>query len=381
MDSTENGKNYLESIFKSAERGMTEFNMPLTNEGKFEVLMYGIWLGMKALDEFGIPQNHKESLSKVNDFLVDYAKRLGIPQERKAERLFVLRDEDWEKDTKSLARSNYPQTKQYLPDYLYMCFVGSPLVLYSSFDMMRKAEQIDPTNLIDFLAIFETYYNRLVEDFSTFESDTNSHKSKASKIIEESLDASDDQGYKSVYKDFESELIERSKVKDISKLPLEEMLYMPTYTLGMLDRLAVETVHSFKILDMSGGVNSITNLMRKDLDYLQKNRKGVLEYAKPMLEKDVETRKRCVALLRAMDEDKYTESKEELESVITNGEELLNSVLKSIDSGVKFIDTVIDMKTKNNGNGSSLPSKKTSNSGCLSVLAVIIICTAFYMFL
>lgn len=184
MDSTENGKNYLESIFKSAERGMTEFNMPLTNEGKFEVLMYGIWLGMKALDEFGIPQNHKESLSKVNDFLVDYAKRLGIPQERKAERLFVLRDEDWEKDTKSLARSNYPQTKQYLPDYLYMCFVGSPLVLYSSFDMMRKAEQIDPTNLIDFLAIFETYYNRLVEDFSTFESDTNSHKSKASKIIE-----------------------------------------------------------------------------------------------------------------------------------------------------------------------------------------------------
>lgn len=381
MDSTENGKNYLESIFKSAERGMTEFNMPLTNEGKFEVLMYGIWLGMKALDEFGIPQNYKESLDKVNGFLVEYAKRLGIPSERKAERLFVLRDEDWEKDTNSLARSNYPQTKQYLPDYLYLCFVDSPLVLYSSIELARRTEQIDPSNLIDFLAVFETYYNKLVEDFGAFESDTNSHKSKASKIIEESSETSDNQGYKSVYKDFEKELIERSKVKDISELPLEEMLYMPTYTLGMLDRLAVETVRSFKVLDMSGGVNSITNLIGKDLDYLQKNRNGVLEYAKPMLEKDIETRKRCVALLRAMDKDKYAESEEELESVITKGEELLNQVLKSVDSGLKFIDTVIDMKTKNNANSSNQSSKRTSNSGCLSVLAVIIICTAFCIFL
>ena len=85
MDSTENGKNYLESIFKSAEHGMTEFNMPLTNEGKFEVLMYGIWLGMKALDEFGIPQNYKESLSNVNEFLVDYEVIFDGDQRKKSE--------------------------------------------------------------------------------------------------------------------------------------------------------------------------------------------------------------------------------------------------------------------------------------------------------
>ena len=30
-------KNYLTSIYSIAERGMTEFNMPLTNEGKFDI--------------------------------------------------------------------------------------------------------------------------------------------------------------------------------------------------------------------------------------------------------------------------------------------------------------------------------------------------------
>lgn len=382
MDSKESSRNYLESILKSAERGMTEFNMPLTNEGKFEVLMYGIWLGMRALDEFGIPQNHKESLAQVNDFLTEYAKRLGIPPERKAERLFVLRDEDWEKETASLARSNYPQTKQYLPDYLYLCFVDSPLVLFSSsIDLVRKTDQIDPSALVDFLMVFETYYNKLVEDFKAFESDSNSYKSQASKLIEEKPDEEDNQGYKSVYKDFEKELIERSKIKDISELPIEEMLYTPTFMLGMLDRLAVETVRSFKVLDFSGGANSIAALLGKDLEYLEKNRKGVVEYAKPMFEKDMETRKRCVVLLRSMDKDKYAESREELESVITKGEDMLNSVMKSINSSLKLIDNVIDMKKNPSSGNTNQPTKKPSNSGCLAVLAIAIIITAFCTFL
>ena len=51
MDTTTNNQKCLNSIFELAEREMKDFNMPLTNEGKFEVLMYGIWLGMKVLDE------------------------------------------------------------------------------------------------------------------------------------------------------------------------------------------------------------------------------------------------------------------------------------------------------------------------------------------
>ena len=107
--------NYLASIYSIAERGMTEFNMPLTNEGKFEVLMYGIWLGLRTLDRYGIQLDPKESLSEVNSYLVKYAKQLSISSDKKAERLFVLREEEWEKDTKSLSASNYPHTKQYFP--------------------------------------------------------------------------------------------------------------------------------------------------------------------------------------------------------------------------------------------------------------------------
>ena len=91
--------NYLTSIYSIAERGMIEFNMPLTNEGKFEVLMYGIWLGLRTLDKYGIPINHKESLSEVKNYLVKYASSLDIPSDKNAEKLFTLRDEEWERDT------------------------------------------------------------------------------------------------------------------------------------------------------------------------------------------------------------------------------------------------------------------------------------------
>ena len=101
-------KNYLTSIYSIAERGMTEFNMPLTNEGKFEVLMYGIWLGLRTLDKYGIPINHKESLSEVKNYLVKYASSLDIPSDKNAEKLFTLRDEEWERDTKLLVPSSFP---------------------------------------------------------------------------------------------------------------------------------------------------------------------------------------------------------------------------------------------------------------------------------
>ena len=373
MDTEINNKNYLELIFKSAERRMTEFNMPLANEGKFEVLMYGIWFGIKALDEFGIREDNQDLLLKVNDFLVNYAVRLGIAPDKKAERLFILRDEEWDKETRALAHSNYPYTKQYLPKYLYMCFVDSPLVMYSSsVELCRRAEQIDASDLIKFLSVFENYFNKLIEDYKDFESDANSYKSQAKLNTNQETSEEESKMYKSVYEDFEQEIIERINVKDPSKLSLENMLFMPSYSLGMLDRLVMETTRSFKILDMSNGVNSIINLLEKDLDYLQKNRNGVVEFAKPMLEKDIETRKRCVSLLRSLDKDKYSETKEELESVITKGEEMLNQLLKSVDSGLKYIDSVIELKSKPQ---TSHTPKKTSKTGCLSVFIAIIILT------
>lgn len=392
MNTDKDNQNNLESIFKFAERRMTEFNIPLTNEGKYEVLMYGIWLGMKALDEFGIPQNQEESLARVNDFLIEYANRLGIPPERKAERLFVLRDGDWYRETKSFAESNYPQTKQYLPDYHYLCFVDSPLVFYSPMALCDKVKQIASSDLIDFLAVFGTYYNKLIDDFKVFESESASYKSQVSQIIEQDSQDEDNQDYKSVYKDFEKEIIERVNAQDIGALPLEKMLFIPSYTLGLLDKVAVETIRSFNVLNMGKATDAMSEFLKKDLDYLQKNRDGVVEYAIPMLEKDIETRKRCAVLLRSMDEEKYTDSKEELESVISRGEETLRSFRQLIDSTLNLLDYVISVKSgkfvedfksgKYKMEGATDGIKGKSKSGCMSLFvgAFIIAIAIIYLF-
>ncbi len=361
-----NKQNYLESIFKSAEQRMKEFKMPLVNEGKFEALMYGIWLGMKALDEFGIPQNYEESYSIVEDFLVNYAERLGISPDKKVERLFVFRDEEWNNETMALAKSNYPQTKQYLPEYLYLCFVDSPLVLYGdATNLHNRAEQIDTSDLIEFLAAFEIYYNSLIGDFKTFMS----NKSDGEQIKNNDATQNIIKNNKSVYTDFENQIIKWISVQDnINNVPLEDILYMPSITLRMLDKLVCETILSYKVLDLSNGVDSITVLFKKDLDYLQNNRKGLVECAKPMLEKDLETRKRCVELLRSTKLDK--DEKEDLESVIPTGEEMLNKLLSCIDNTIKMIDIVINAKKNNNKPQTPIkPPKK----GCISVLMVIAI--------
>ena len=375
MDSTENGKNYLESIFKSAEHGMTEFNMPLTNEGKFEVLMYGIWLGMKALDEFGIPQNYKESLSNVNEFLVDYAKRLGSPPEKKAERLFVLRNEDWEKDTNSLARSNYPQTKQYLSDYLYLCFVDSPLVLYSSNELVRREEQIDPSNLVDFLAVFETYYNKLIDDYKDFEADSNSYKNLAKEIV------NNDSANKGFYSDFEERLKRRIKNGD-KDIPLEDLLIPPYIELGMIDQIVSKAAMSmdFMLLNSAGSniadiadshIQMMSKLFGMTIEQLNAEKNEMLLVIKPMFEQGLETRKRCATLILALNKNSNTDAKKKS---IESGEKLLASFIKLIDDHIDSINLAIDLNSKKKEEPpNSNANRKSSNSGCISVLAFALI--------
>ena len=370
-------KNYLTSIYSIAERGMTEFNMPLTNEGKFEVLMYGIWLGLRTLDRYGIQLNPKESLSEVNSYLVKYAEHLGIPSEKKAERLFVLREEEWERDTKSLSASNYPQTKQYLPDYLYLCFVDSPLVMYSSIELSKRADQIDPSSIADFLTVFEAYYNNITHEFKMFESDSQSYKSRASEIVNNDL--SKDEG--SFYSDLEQKLIMRIKRgKDTQDLSLEDL--MPSYAdLTIIDQIVAEAAFSMDFLKPTPTLNTMDHyglilkeLSEKDLDKLNAERNELVYVIKPMYEKGLETRKRCADLIMALDDESIDERKK----AITAGERLLSSIIKRIDSHIHTIDFVIDLKSKKSSDDNNSDDNKDrniskSNSGCLSLLSVVVI--------
>lgn len=40
----------LTSIFKVAEKGMYNFNFPITKEGRFEILMFDVWLGTRLIE-------------------------------------------------------------------------------------------------------------------------------------------------------------------------------------------------------------------------------------------------------------------------------------------------------------------------------------------
>ena len=369
--------NYLASIYSIAERGMTEFNMPLTNEGKFEVLMYGIWLGLRTLDRYGIQLDPKESLSEVNSYLVKYAKQLSISSDKKAERLFVLREEEWEKDTKSLSASNYPHTKQYFPDYLYLCFIYSPLVVYSSIELSKKTDQIEPSSIADFLTVFEAYYNSITHEFKMFESDSQSYKSRASEIVNNDL--SKDEG--AFYSDLEQKLIMRIKNgKDSRDLSLEDL--MPSYVdLAIIDKIVSEAAFSMDFLKPSPTIDirdrytlSLEELFKRDLDNLNAEKNELVSVIKPMYEKGLETRKRCAALIMALDE----ESLDERKKAISAGESLLSSIIKRIDLRIETINFVIDLKSKKSSDDNKSDENTNrnigkTNSGCLSLLSVVVI--------
>ena len=117
----------------------------------------------------------------------------------------------------------------------------------------------------------------------------------------------------------------------------------------------------------------LKELSEKDLDKLNAERNELVYVIKPMYEKGLETRKRCAALIMALDDESIDERKK----AITAGERLLSSIIKRIDSHIHTIDFVIDLKSKKSSDNNSDDNKdrniSKSNSGCLSLLSVVVI--------
>ena len=368
-----NNNNYLDSIYTIAECGMKEFSMPLTNEGKYEVLMYGIWLGLRTLDKYGIPRNPKESLSKVKNYLVKYASLLDIPSDKKVEKLFTLRDEEWERDTKLLVPSNFPLSKHILLEYLYLCFIDSPLVMFSSIELSKKVDHIDKSSLAEFLTAFETYYNDIKSKLKEFESDSQSYKSRAHEIANQ--DSSE--GEKGLYSDLEQKLIMRIQNGGEKQHKSLEDLMPLSVDLAIIDKLVAETAFSMDFLDLQPNsdvrdsfMQLFKELSEKDLDKLKAEKNEMVYVIKPMYEQGLETRKRCAAMIMALND----ESEDERIKVINAGESLLSLIIKRIDSYIETIDFVIDLKSRKNTAENNNDRKiSKSNSGCMSLLSLVFI--------
>ena len=91
----------------------------------------------------------------------------GLPPEKKFERVYLLRcvTDGWEMDMFGLAQSDYPRTKQYLPAYLYMCFIKEPLKVYAEEFLDAKIDALSSSELADFLMVYIDHQNWLVTEF------------------------------------------------------------------------------------------------------------------------------------------------------------------------------------------------------------------------
>ena len=163
----DNSVNTLSSIIRIAEKGSDHFNMKLSKEGRLELLMFDIWFGIQALESRGIYLDYDSTHNKIEEYLTKKIVDWGLPSEKKYERVYLLRSvtDGWEMDMYGLAQSDYPRTKQYLPAYLYMCFIKEPLKVYAEEFIDAKINALSSSELADFLMVYIEHQNWLVTEF------------------------------------------------------------------------------------------------------------------------------------------------------------------------------------------------------------------------
>lgn len=162
-----NSSNALSSIIQIAEKGADHFDMKLSKEGRLELLMFDIWFGIQALESRGIILDHDSTHNRIEEFLIKKIENWGLPAEKKYERVYLLRcvTDGWEMDMYGLAQSDYPRTKQYLPAYLYMCFIEGPLKVFSEELLDAKIDALSSSKLADFLMVYINHQNWLVTEY------------------------------------------------------------------------------------------------------------------------------------------------------------------------------------------------------------------------
>lgn len=149
----------LASIFKVAEKSMHNINFPLTEEGRIEVLMFDIWLGTKLMEEQNIEIDYMLMQNRIEAFLKKTIQKIGLPIENKYERIYLFREEGWERDIMGLIHSDYPRTQQFLPSYMYLCMVANPLLVFD----INKIEEVALSDAVDFLGPFCEHYTYVVK--------------------------------------------------------------------------------------------------------------------------------------------------------------------------------------------------------------------------
>lgn len=152
----------IDIIFNVANSCIDSFGMPLTHEGKLELLMFNIWFCMEYCQIKGYHVDYKLFYEQLENFLIKRIQNYNLPLEKKYERVYLFRQDGWENDIIGLSRSDYPRTKQYLPAYLYMCIVKAPLHIYVEERLEKEIDQIDIGHLADFFVAYTKHHDLLL---------------------------------------------------------------------------------------------------------------------------------------------------------------------------------------------------------------------------
>lgn len=160
-------KGVLTSIFRIAEKGGDHFKAPLSKEGQLELLMFDIWFGIQSLESRDIFLDYEDTQKRIEDYLIKMIQNYGLPAEKKYERVYLLRSvtDGWEREMWGLAQSDYPRTKQYLPAYLYLCFIKEPLKVYTDEVLDSKIDSLNISDLADFFMVYTEHQNWLVSEY------------------------------------------------------------------------------------------------------------------------------------------------------------------------------------------------------------------------
>ncbi|MBC8616948.1 hypothetical protein H8788_04285 [Parabacteroides faecis] len=153
----------LASIFKIAEKGMYNIDFPISKEGRFELLMFDIWLGEFLTENNSIYIDYEQKIKSTEEYLKLMASKLGLPPEKKCERIYIFRKDGWMRDIMGLVHSDFPRTKQYLPGYLYLSMISNPLTIYVDEVSERKIDELDTSDLVEFTGPFCEHYSWLVK--------------------------------------------------------------------------------------------------------------------------------------------------------------------------------------------------------------------------
>lgn len=147
----------VETIFKIAEEGM--FNMPIamTPQGRLEVYMFDVWLGVQMLEKKKIHVSYELIFSKIESIKTQ---KLNLSKEIPCDMIYCERIEGWEHDIHGLVMSDYPRTKQFLPGYMYLCMIEKPLSIFADNNAISDYinNELDIANLADFLSPFSEHY-------------------------------------------------------------------------------------------------------------------------------------------------------------------------------------------------------------------------------